>query len=398
MSTSISNHKKRQTSRNNKRSGAGKQIERITPKQFHRSELEWNNKLSTCSSTLKLQHGDTPFTFKIGLPNETKESRNMHCIKLLVRDHSIWITINHWPKSLTKTNPDIFRLTHSSSAAIKKMAIELLLSPMISWIEHATGLSVRVADYSKGHPKPHNHMVFSFFYKEDGANRRDGNIVISSGLKGIFFNLLERWPAPETMHINNRLGVSTRLTIGSTILTTAELNDVDIGDIIFLDQNIYSEGHRMWALFSPNILITLRQETQTMADSDLANNATADPLANPSNNIAELMVETIAESAIPDHSHNDSPSANGEVSDQPFIQNPLVENLQIKLDFDLGSVSLTLAQIKQLRPGHMFSMGRPLGKSVYISSNGQRLARGELIDIDGIVGVRVQKLYKANHG
>jgi type III secretion protein Q len=83
---------------------------------------------------------------------------------------------------------------------------------------------------------------------------------------------------------------------------------------------------------------------------------------------------------------------------QQGAKNLAVEHLEIKLDFDLGGISLSLAQIKQLTPGYIFSIGRPLERAVNISSNGQRLASGELVDIDGIVGVRVKKLFKKNNG
>jgi type III secretion system YscQ/HrcQ family protein len=301
----------------------------------------------------------------------------MYCIKLKAGKSFFWLTINQWPKSIVRSRRDVFSLVNSTSKGIRHLAVEIMLTPFIRWLERATQVNITVVDYVKKKPDFRSRLAFSFFYEESDKQWCAGQIAISEGLRESFFSLLERWPAVEQKRVDF-LRLNTQLMIGSTVITVEELNTVEVGDVVFLDQNIYSEGGLMWAHFSPDILIILRKGPQTMADVD------------PSGH--NVTVEAVTEGEMPDQSQ---PSGS---DNQQGAKNLAVEHLEIKLDFDLGGISLSLAQIKQLTPGYIFSIGRPLERAVNISSNGQRLASGELVDIDGIVGVRVKKLFKKNNG
>jgi type III secretion protein Q len=45
-----------------------------------------------------------------------------------------------------------------------------------------------------------------------------------------------------------------------------------------------------------------------------------------------------------------------------------------------------------LGPGHVFDLGRELRRAVIIRANGKVIGEGELVDIDGQVGVAVLSL------
>lgn len=304
----------------------------------------------------------------------------MHCIKLQARDQNLWITINQWPKSLITAHPGIASLIDSSSNTIRKMAVEIVLDPILAWIENVIGSNITVVDYFREQPKQHNGIAVSFLYQENTSNQYKGQVSLSKGLKKLFYNVLRDWPTNQLM-VNNTLRITSPLTIGNTRITTADLNCIEIGNIIFLKQNFYSKDRLLFATFSPDILITFKQLTKTMAESDLKHYSKSDSSNNTSVSTSKLKIQTITKN---------------NTVDQTIPENHLIENLEITLDFDLGHLSLSVAEIKKLQPGYIFSVGRPLDKAVYISSNGKRLARGELVDIDGNVGVRVKKIYKKN--
>jgi flagellar motor switch/type III secretory pathway protein FliN len=60
---------------------------------------------------------------------------------------------------------------------------------------------------------------------------------------------------------------------------------------------------------------------------------------------------------------------------------------------ELGVVSLSARRWAELRPGEVLSTGHPLGEPVLLRVAGRAVARGELVDVDGTVGVRVREVF-----
>lgn len=69
-----------------------------------------------------------------------------------------------------------------------------------------------------------------------------------------------------------------------------------------------------------------------------------------------------------------------------------LDDVTIRLTFDLGERSVTIAELRSLAPGFTFDLGRELRRSVTIRANGVAVGEGELVDIDGRVGVSVLTL------
>lgn len=67
----------------------------------------------------------------------------------------------------------------------------------------------------------------------------------------------------------------------------------------------------------------------------------------------------------------------------------LLDEIGIRVSFDLGERILTLAELRMLGPGYVFEMGRDLRRAVTIRANGKAIGEGELVDIEGQTGVSV---------
>ncbi|WP_083745223.1 type III secretion system cytoplasmic ring protein SctQ [Variovorax sp. KK3] len=70
----------------------------------------------------------------------------------------------------------------------------------------------------------------------------------------------------------------------------------------------------------------------------------------------------------------------------------LLNELPVRLSFDLGQRELTLAELRELEPGHTFNLGRELRHAVIVHANGRAIGEGELVEIDGRVGVSIIKI------
>jgi type III secretion protein Q len=77
-----------------------------------------------------------------------------------------------------------------------------------------------------------------------------------------------------------------------------------------------------------------------------------------------------------------------------LMQKTGLDDIPVKLLFELGRVELSLAEIRRLAPGVVIAMPRPLDESVEIVANGRRIGRGSLIQIGSNLGVRITRLFQ----
>lgn len=81
------------------------------------------------------------------------------------------------------------------------------------------------------------------------------------------------------------------------------------------------------------------------------------------------------------------PSRDGE-------QNGGLDEIPVKLVFELGRVELSLREIRELAPGAVVALARPLEESVDVVANGRRIGRGNLIQVGDSLGVRLVRLFE----
>jgi type III secretion system YscQ/HrcQ family protein len=70
----------------------------------------------------------------------------------------------------------------------------------------------------------------------------------------------------------------------------------------------------------------------------------------------------------------------------------LLGELPVELVCELGRVTMTGRELIELRPGAVIPVGRPLSGPVDLTVGGRVVARGELVDVEGEMGVRVTQL------
>jgi type III secretion protein Q len=76
------------------------------------------------------------------------------------------------------------------------------------------------------------------------------------------------------------------------------------------------------------------------------------------------------------------------MSDQDDPQ-ALVKDAPIELCVELARFTVRLDEVLGLRVGEVLETGRAIGERVLITANGRAIARGELVDIEGDIGVRI---------
>ena len=66
-----------------------------------------------------------------------------------------------------------------------------------------------------------------------------------------------------------------------------------------------------------------------------------------------------------------------------------VADAPVVVRVELGSVTMTAREWARLGPGDVVELGRPLGSLVTLRAGGVALAEGELVEVEGELGVRL---------
>ena len=70
----------------------------------------------------------------------------------------------------------------------------------------------------------------------------------------------------------------------------------------------------------------------------------------------------------------------------------LPDDAHVELIVQLGTARVTLRQLAELSPGAIVALGRPLSGPFEVRAAGRLIGHGELVDVDGEVGVRIVSL------
>ncbi|MEW4486717.1 FliM/FliN family flagellar motor switch protein [Thalassoglobus sp. JC818] len=89
----------------------------------------------------------------------------------------------------------------------------------------------------------------------------------------------------------------------------------------------------------------------------------------------------------PHHRHNDDES--WDASDSRHSIAEIVPQLQIPLTFEVGKSEATVDQLRSMSVGYIFELSTHVEKPVVIKAYGQTIGKGELLDINGRLGVRL---------
>jgi type III secretion protein Q len=69
-----------------------------------------------------------------------------------------------------------------------------------------------------------------------------------------------------------------------------------------------------------------------------------------------------------------------------------LDAMEVTLRFEVGNQQVSLGELRNLRAGHVFDLGKPLNRSeVRILAHGNLLGKGHLVAVGDRLGVRVSE-------
>jgi type III secretion protein Q len=158
-----------------------------------------------------------------------------------------------------------------------------------------------------------------------------------------------------------RLPATVRLVAGWADLSASAVAALGLRDVVLLDECFIGAGESLLALLGPNVGFRCNLKGAAME-----------------------ALESVGE-ILPDaHEEQDGGDASVQIDDLP-----------VRLTFDMGERTVSFAELRTLQPGYLFNLGRDPRSTVSIRANGQLIGEGELVDIEGRIGVSIVRLRAA---
>lgn len=252
---------------------------------------------------------------------------------------------------------------------IRGVALEAALEEVLDRLDAFSGAASTIDRVSeKQEPDPKG-LTFdcTLIRKSDGIRARGRIQTDAAGLEWITARL-GRLPA-KILKPFNHLPVSGRMEIGCATLSVSEINSLEPCDIIFAEDTWSRNNPEICIRFSPGLMAT-----GNMVQPDRI-----------------LIQDVTTEKRKTNKMTQETKSATG-MPDLP------VEDIPVKLVFEIGQADILMGELQQLQPGYTFKLDESLDlkKPVTIKANGVALGIGEIVYIDDRLGIRILAFNEAS--
>ncbi|TQV69935.1 hypothetical protein FKG94_22550 [Exilibacterium tricleocarpae] len=253
-------------------------------------------------------------------------------------------------------------------SALRVAAGESTLDTLFTEVEGYTGLSFELVEMYLWKSKNN-------FCKKGTLIELDNEVVGRCSACCVFTDSIKPLMLDTLVALNNDLStppagcglsdatldhmpIQTSIGVGESHLSAAELSLIATGDIMVVERKTAGSDTLVRLRLSPNYgLGAIWKENHLVINTDLE---------------VEMKEELVSDATA------DASSLN---------------NLQVRVLFEVGSQAIDLKTLKQLRPGYLVDTGRLADKPVNISTGGRVIAQGELIQIGKHIGVRILEVF-----
>ena len=299
------------------------------------------------------------------LPGEAQR-QNIYSIGMTlgIGDSTAGLWLSDWPvlDDIRAFIPEgmLPRLPENLGLALTENALEPLLLNAESGLASKISLqSLSVEQNSRLHTLPLSfELLEADRSKPEGGNMRTiyGLLMMEERLYPLLQERLRFWPS-DLNEDWEELETRLNFEIGQTELSMQEINALKPADVLMLDGNEFQVGQ----------LVRLRLENNLYCDARLA----ADP--------EQILTITTGWNKMADN--------------EPQTNIDQINKVPVQLTFDLGDKTLSFNEVKQLRPGYVLDLPASLPEVVQIKAQNRQIGSGELVEVDGRIGIRIISLF-----
>ncbi|MGB0846218.1 MAG: type III secretion system cytoplasmic ring protein SctQ [Thiolinea sp.] len=335
------------------------------PMHWAASAVRINNLLLNKSQTYSFNIDENRMFRLRLLPGETQRQVIYPIgITLGIGDSTAGLWLSDWPalENIREFIPEgmLARLPENLGLALTENAME----PLIASAENGLASKISLQSLSAEQNSRLYTLPVSFELleanraKPEGSNIRtvNGLLMLEERMYPLLQERMRFWPSDLNEDWEN-LETKLHIEIGQTELSIHEINTLAISDVLIPDNNdfqaeqlvrlrltteLYCQAH---LITDQNKILTITTGWNTMADNE------------PQNNIDQI------------------------------------NKVPVQLSFDLGHKTLSFNEVKQLRPGYVLDLPANLPEVVQIKAQNKQIGSGELVEVDGRIGVRIISLF-----
>lgn len=235
--------------------------------------------------------------------------------------------------------------------AVQLAALEYALSDLACVLEQATRRSLRLVAIGE---RPRDVALEAYGWRAvSGEGEFGGPLLADPAAARFLATALRDHPVAANDADWDALPLRMRLVVGWVDLSAGTLRGLARHDVVVLDECLVSADDRLVVLLGPRLGLPC-----ALRGSEL--------------HVLEGVQEIMAD-----------------VDDSVAAASGLIDDVPVRLTFDLGEREISLGDLRTLQPGYLFNLGRDPRSTVSIRANGRLIGDGELVDIEGRVGVSV---------
>jgi type III secretion system apparatus protein YscQ/HrcQ len=245
-------------------------------------------------------------------------------------------------------------------ADLRSLVLEAILAELLAQAEKKLGIGISVTGVSFDAQAAPDGKFLSFCLTEkESLQQIFGLISQSEQVLPLIAALMQELPVRQRNWDN--LPLPLRIEVGTTLLPLSALNEVAVGDVVLLDGSAGRRKNEVGLRLpsGPTFLGQLEAGKVVVVRSG-----------------GEDMADEI----------------DRDMDDEPLIED--VDELPVRLVFDIGTKDLTIGELRALAPGFAFDLDRDLTSPVTIRVNGRAIGSGELVEVDSRLGVRITDLFR----
>lgn len=183
-------------------------------------------------------------------------------------------------------------------------------------------------------------------------------------------------------HIAGDLSVAVELIAARDALPATELSALAIGDVLALEGTLSIEmdsatlsGDMIFAMGEVEVPVTVSGSTVTIAAPARTR---------------RVSVNTDQDARTPPEAQSEE--RRHENSEQTAVRTELLTTLPVETEVVIARGTFTVGEISSWRVGEVITLHCPIGEPVLVRAGGRSVARGELCNVEGEVGVRITEL------
>ncbi len=251
---------------------------------------------------------------------------------------------------------------------IRNIYFEVLFQEICEHLETLTGMPVQIKSFSPARQaepaNSHLRLDFQMLRLTDGRLSAGFIITCGEGLQMISGLMT---PLPQTPVCEyDDLTLLARVEIGRARLNLEAMKQIEPRDIILIDNSNCESGQwRCRVYAAPRLYLSAMWDQHK-------------------NHI--IFVSNIEEKFMSDYDENPE-NLNNQAHEPDRIE--ALDDLPIELNFDIGSIPISLRELKYVREGFIFEIQSPGHHPVRIRVNGKVIGSGELVQFNGCMGVRI---------